>query len=275
MKIIVKVGPTSQRDVKRFDSSSNPATVALAAKKMTLNAAQERANLIAREKTVERLGAVQDDVRNDIEIYAKQMLNFFFKLKSHPDGKTPLRIQMPHFEREEAFKSAFTSLGVANPDLTLTWPALSTHTIKNKKGSTVYFVHSGDLLDRLVSEFAPFLRNVMAPTVSFVAADDDSKVGKVQISVLTAKKGQNLSNLRFLKPPAGNAGSLNSLLGLGGDDRSLIARYVDAEVADKLTNFGRPQKRELVSPIIGYYVLSRFPTVVANSLSKHFKLGKI
>ena len=71
--------------------------------------------------------------------------------------------------------------------------------------------------------------------------------------------------------------SINDLVGLGekDSDKGLLARLMEAEVADKLKNFGRSVQRPLVAPIIAYYVLSRFPDVVASSLKTHFKLGKV
>jgi hypothetical protein len=274
MKISVRVGPSDKR-TGRFDSSNNPAVFAHQAQKLTLDAVQDRADKIAREKTVERLSAVQDHVRNDIAVYARQMLGFFFNLKSNPNGDTPLRIQMPAHGSEGAFKSAFSSVGVSNPDRTLSWPALSTRTIKNKKGSTTYFVHSGDLLETMQTQFAPFLQSVLNPTISFTSVDEPGRVGRIRISMLTSKQtGVNLTSFPFLKGKQGD--SLNDLVGLKGvNDKPLIAKFLSAEVADKLKNFGRPVQRPLVAPIIAYYVLSRFPDVVATSLKSHFKLGKV
>jgi hypothetical protein len=275
MKIVIKVGPTDRR-AGRFDSSSNPATVAIAAKQLILDAVQNRANKIAKEKTVERLAAVQDHVRNDIEIYARQMLQFFFHLKSNTDGKTPLRIQMPSYESGDAFKSAFSPVGVSNPDLTMSWPALSTRTIRNKQGLTTYFVHTGELLEKMQTSFAPFLQNVLRPTISFIPTDEPGKVGKITIAMLGSKKtGINLTSFPFLKDESGL--SANKLVGLGArdSDKGLLARLMEAEVADKLKNFGRPVQRPLVAPLIAYYVLQRFPDVVATSLKTRFKLGKV
>lgn len=276
MKITIRIGPTDKRP-GRFSSSDNPAVVAAEAKRRTFDAIQDQADRITPERTVEYLAAAQADVRKDIEIYARQTLHYFFNLKSNTDGRTPLRIQMPSYESGDAFKSAFSPVGVSNPDLTLSWPALSMSTIEGKKGDTTFFRHTGTLLEKMQTSFAPFLQKVLNPTISFIPIDEPGRVGRIKISMLSSKQtGVNLTSFPFLNK--GKPGqSINDLIGLGvhDQDKSLLAHLMEAEISKKLRNFGRPVQRPLVAPLISYYVLSRFQNVVATSLRGHFKLGRV
>lgn len=272
MKIKIKVGPNYTNRGK-FDQSDNPATRIAAMKLAFLSQAKAKARPIIKEKVVERLAEVQDQIRNDIDIYASQMLRFFFKQKSN-QGDKDLRIQMSSFDSGNPFKSAYTGVGIANKDVTLEWPALSPKTIKAKQGNRTYFIHSGKLQETLQAKFAPFLQSVLVPTIVFKEeAEGEDKVGTIQITMLASKKGQNLQNLPFLKPDKQDLG-VNDLIGLTGKDFSLIDKFLGDQVAYKLTNAAHKDKnRQFVSPVIAYWVLSRFPSVVAQSMKQHFKAG--
>jgi len=278
-KIIIKVGPTSARDKKTFDSASNPAMRRLAISEILKKAIEAEAADPAYKKFVDKMGEVQDFIRKDLERFSVQALKFFFSRKSSLKDQ-PLRIAFSEFSINQTsglgFKSAFVG-GFLDKDITTLWPALSSKTIKNKRGNTTFFVHSGELFDTLSRELFPFFQATLSPTIRVVKEDVPVETGKttkriarVDISVAASKKGVNLGNVPALK--TGNFSTTGSSF-QKRSDFSLIQKYLGEEVAFKLTNFGeKRESRPLVTPLLGYYVVNRFPIILEAALRRHFKV---
>lgn len=160
----------------------------------------------------------------------------------------------------------------------MTWPALQTSTIQHKQGDTTYFTHTGSLYEALSEKLFPFFKQTLTPTVRFIreekgvkTSDTTRRVARIEFSVAASKaKGVNLGSIPALKSGSYATGENAT----PGKDFGLLAAYMDNQTALKLTNLGHEpdRNRPLVAPLLGYYIVTRFPVVLETAIKRHFKV---
>lgn len=286
MKIIFKVGPSDARRTSGggFKATDNPATAAKEISESFLLRVMSKADGIADDKLKEKVSLIEQRVASDLDKYAKQTTSFFFKQQS-TDGSI-LFINMNRFEEGQR-GLGFTSGGINSLEkarnITLRWLPLSAKTIKNKKGNRTYFVHTGNLLGFMEDNFAQFLKMIIHPSVIYTPVKRERlptgafniiSHANITVSLLAGKRGRTLSELPFLKSK--NPGeSLNDLIGRRPAENNLIKLYMNQLVQRKLLNSPSRYEvgterpiRSMVTPIIAYWVLSRFPVVASRAFKR-------
>ncbi len=274
-RIRIRVGPDYTRGGSRttgFSGTSNAATELVY--NTVLKRALGRAQHVATDKLLAALPKVQEDISADLVRFSQGAMRQMFTRQS-PRNDSPLRfiLSSPLVDGRGStnpFVSGQRSISSARS--VMDWPALAKATLRKKRPNTTFFIHTGKLKWELDDEgvFAQFMRDVLKPGLSYEVLEIEDNitkkkqtVGRLSVFVAASKKGQNLSNMPFLRTGQVSAGA----------DQSLIARYMGEEIAMKLTNARHPdKKRPFVSPLLGFWVLQRFPFVVASSLERHLNL---
>lgn len=273
LRIRVRVGPDYSRGGTRtggYSSTDNKASQIFDA---VARHALGKASRVGTERVLKVLPKVQEDIYADIDRFAQGAMKFMFSRKSPRNGgDLRFSLSSPLADGRGSitpFVSASRSISASRA--LMSWPALSKSMLQKKRPNTTYFVFTGKLKWELDDEgvFASFMRDVLKPGIKYETVEEEQavtkkirKIGRLSVFVAASKKGQNLANMPFLASGAVSPGA----------DQSLISRYLGDEIAVKLTNARYPEKkRPFVTPLLGYWVLQRFPYVVASSLERHLK----
>ena len=276
LRIRLRVGPDYSRGGARQKGFSATKGEASKLVEEVVRPILTKAADAATDRLLAALPGVQQDLYTDIDYFAQTAMRFMFSRQSSTVGND-LQFML-NFPTQSGRGSAipFISGGIAkipSGEVQMAWKALSKSMLTKKKPNTTYFVFTGQLKWELLDEgvFSQFMKDVLKPGIKYQVIEEEAPVtkqkhtvGRLSVFVAASKKGQNLANMPFLK-----TGVVSP-----GDDQTLIARYMGEEIANKLTNARHPQnKRAFASPLLGYWVLKRFPFVVESSIKRRLKLG--
>lgn len=278
LRIRIRVGPDYSRGGSRTAGYSSTKNAASAVFNKLAGSTLERAARQGTERVVRALPAINTDIYKDLDRFASTAMRFMFSRQSSTSGgELIFNLNDPTMSGMGSAIPFISGLTTGNSSVSfrnqvMSWKTLAKKTLAKKRPNTTYFVYTGKLKWELLDEgvFSQFMKDVLKPGLKYEEIEDEApltkakhKIGRLSVFVAASKKGQNLANMPFL-----SSGKVSA-----GQDQTLIARYMGEEIANKLTNARHPgHARPFVSPLLGYWVLNRFPFVVASAVERQLKV---
>lgn len=233
---------------------------------------------------------VQQEIKADLERYARSALKFFFSRKSST-SKQDLVINLTELMGSSSgFSSNFAITGNTTNKV-LTWAPLAKSTIETKRNRgdpnpTTYFVGSGQLKADMQTQLPKFFERVLNPGIRVTFRKEYSKdsalkdkmvpIADIEVVVATQNKA-GLAGVAFMRGQLTTPGPMKSTL-----LRNYLEEQIDVLADDiivKLENRGsrksrvkNPRRqRPWVEAAMSFWVLNRLPLVFQQSVKKHIK----
>lgn len=304
MTFNIRIGRTvSNKTGTIFDSRENAATKKVELKvdksrsefsdKITellkrdlVDIAARRAKGVIAARVEKAANKITRDIRQDLVTYTRAALRFFFSRDSSARGN-PLMIQLQSLNMltgtGSGFKSAFF---LPRRNETILWEPLAKSTLaRGRKISNKYFVQSGKLKSDLEKMLPDFFMQTLNPGLRITyytnenltrATTKNKKSPFMQVEAIVATSniaGMSSKGASFLK---GEIFRPTQRL-----EPVVLRNYLLAQIKDlqtdiilKLENAPNRHdpirhKRPFIEPMMAYWVLIRFPTVLEQSLKKH------